>query len=586
MKERSIDGQNVFSPLTKDDPRAIGEYTLTGRLGEGGMGTVYLGTSPTGRRVAVKVVKRQFTEDTGFAARFRSEVANARKVASFCTARVLDDGVAEDGRPYMVTDYISGTPLSTQIATYGPLEESPLVGMAFGVCAALAAIHAAGLVHRDLKPGNVILSMTGPRVIDFGIARALSGLTGPTLTGEVVGTPGWWAPEQIDGGPVTPAADVFAWGCLVAYAGTGRHPFGDGDPMTVAYRILHEEPRLAGLPEPLDRLVRRALHRDPALRPTARDLLLDLIGGEADGPSTHVLEALWEPPSNLRAPGGPSAGPDDDPGGPFGGHDGRDGTTRPDHRPGRPRHEPGGEPEPGPSPQQALPSGHEEATLRGHGPGAEPDPESPGRHDSGPAGYSRPADGRDHGPAAWRPGGRRRARTRAAAVVAAAALALIAGAALVVRWNGPGAGGGAGAPSRDTDLGRRVLVGERGLQFLVSAPPVCGGPPPAGGTGGPGGQTCRAYWFVLNMGGTPVTLTGAPELVDDAGGRHAMARAVGTGAPDGPGAVAPGPGERPVDIRPGQVLTFGAAYELPAGRTAVALTGRIAAGTAPIEVRL
>ncbi|GII77917.1 hypothetical protein Sru01_28990 [Sphaerisporangium rufum] len=266
------------------------------------MGTVYLGTAPGGRPVAVKVVRRRHAEDGGFAARFRAEVANARRVASFCTAAVVDDGVADDGRPYLVTEYIAGTPLSAQIGEHGPLPGSALVGLAFGVCAALAAIHAAGLVHRDLKPGNVILSLTGPRVIDFGIARALDAATGPTLTGEVVGTPGWWAPEQIDGRPVTPATDVFAWGCLVAYAGNGRHPFGAGGAMAVAYRIMHEEPDLGGLPASLEPLVRRAVHRDPAARPTARELLLALIGGaDAEEPATRVLEAMWEPPGNLHA---------------------------------------------------------------------------------------------------------------------------------------------------------------------------------------------------------------------------------------------------------------------------------------------
>ncbi|MFC4534207.1 serine/threonine-protein kinase [Sphaerisporangium dianthi] len=529
-----MDGQGVSSPLRDGDPATIGSYTLTGRLGEGGMGTVYLGRSATGRQVAIKVVKRQFTEDTGFAARFRSEVASARKVASFCTARVLDDGVAEDGRPYMVTDFISGTSLSTQITAYGPLEESPLVGMAFGICAALAAIHAAGLVHRDLKPGNVILSMTGPRVIDFGIARALGGLTGPTLTGEVVGTPGWWAPEQIDGGPVTPAADVFAWGCLVAYAGSGRHPFGEGDPMTVAYRILNEEPRLSGLPEPLDRLVRRALQREPAARPTARDLLLALIGGDdaGDGPSTRVLEALWEPPKNLHDPGG---APDS-------------------------RHSAGRDGEPGQGPHP------ERSSYRGTG--------------RGPFGTPLPGSG------LWRGWSRRRTRRVSIAVVVT--LAVCAGAVLVARWgalSGDTETGRAG-PGQANDIGRRIAVGDRGLQLLVSAPPVCGSPVVADGKSVPGRQQCRAYWFVLNMGGTPIRLTGRLDLVDDAAQRHQMAGVLTTSLQLALGAPDPGPPNRPVDLQPGQVLTFGGTYELAAERAAVALAGRIVAGDAPVEIRL
>ncbi|WP_424537188.1 serine/threonine-protein kinase [Sphaerisporangium viridialbum] len=468
---------------------------MTGRLGEGGMGTVYLGTSATGQQVAVKVVKRQFTEDAGFTARFHSEVASARKVASFCTARVLDDGVAEDGRPYMATDYIAGTPLSTQIAQYGPLEESPLVGVAFGVCAALAAIHAAGLVHRDLKPGNVILSTTGPRVIDFGIARALDGLTGPTLTGEVVGTPGWWAPEQIEGRPVTPATDVYAWACLVAYAGSGRHPFGAGDPMTVAYRTLHEEPDLRGLPEPLDRLVPRALDRDPAARPTAQELLLALIGGgtASDGPSTRVMEAMWEPPDNLRA--------------------------------------------------------------------------------------------RTEAPA-----GRPRGRQRAWALVALAAVLAVSAAAVVARWDRTATGtttwtGEADTPVRANDVGRRILVGDQGLQIVLHEPPDCGGPLDAHGEPTAGPWSCRASWFVLNMGGTPIKLAGFLELVDDRAQRHKVSRVIRADDhfPSGPGAA---PGTGAVDIQPGQVLAFGGEYALPEGRRAVALAGQVISGGESIEVRV
>ncbi|WP_308169937.1 serine/threonine-protein kinase [Acrocarpospora catenulata] len=281
----------ISAPLSAGDPARIGPYRLLGRLGSGGMGTVYLGEDD-GRQVAVKVVKRQYAVDEEFAARFLAEVAHAQRVASFCTALVLDQGV-HDGRPYMVTEYIAGTPLDRQIAASGPLDAGTLHGVAFGVAAALTAIHAAGLVHRDLKPANVILSMSGPRVIDFGIARAVDATHGHTETGEVVGSPGWWAPEQLQGRVVTPAVDVFTWGCLVAYAGSGRHPFGEGDPMVLAHRVLEAEPDLDGLPAPLDHQVRRALHKEPRHRPTAQELLLALVGGRED-PSTAVLP--WEPP--------------------------------------------------------------------------------------------------------------------------------------------------------------------------------------------------------------------------------------------------------------------------------------------------
>ncbi|WP_431916578.1 protein kinase domain-containing protein [Nonomuraea jabiensis] len=294
------------APLRPTDLREIGPYRLLGRLGEGGMGTVFLARAPTGRFVALKVVKAEFANQEGFAARFHAEVENARRVASFCTAQVLDNGNTGDGRPYMVTEYIAGTPLSDQIAKYGALEPGPLHGVALGVAAALAAIHVAGLVHRDLKPANVILSLSGPRVIDFGIARALDRETGFTLSGELLGSPGWWAPEQVRGEVVSPAADIFAWGCLVAYAGNGRHPFGRGDPITLATRVLNTPPELGVLPAPLNELVRRATSMDPAVRPSAQDLLLALVGGStparpADPPTLVATEMLneWQPPQNV-----------------------------------------------------------------------------------------------------------------------------------------------------------------------------------------------------------------------------------------------------------------------------------------------
>ncbi|MEU8197892.1 protein kinase [Microbispora amethystogenes] len=292
---------DATTPLAPSDPETIGDYRLVGRIGSGGMGTVYMGVSPEGRHVAVKVIRAGRSGDSGFTARFASEVEHARAVASFCTAQVLGHGETPDGRPYMVTEYIPGTPLDRHIATDGPLEPGTLHGVAFGVAAALTAIHAAGLVHRDLKPSNVILSMSGPRVIDFGISRAVDATHGHTGTDELVGTPGWWAPEQLRGLPVTPAADVFTWGCLVAYAATGRHPFGEGDPMVLAHRLLESAPDLGTLPAPLDRLVRRALDREPRNRPTSQELLLDLVGSRPD-PTTQVIEGPWDPPAFPSAP--------------------------------------------------------------------------------------------------------------------------------------------------------------------------------------------------------------------------------------------------------------------------------------------
>ncbi|MFE3448362.1 serine/threonine-protein kinase [Nonomuraea sp. NPDC059194] len=292
-------------PLRPADAREIGPYRLLGRLGEGGMGTVFLAIAPTGRPVAVKVVKAEFANQEGFNARFHAEVDNARRVASFCTAQVLDNGNDGAGRPYMVTEYISGVPLSEQITKYGALDPAALHGVALGVAAALAAIHVAGLVHRDLKPANVILSMSGPRVIDFGIARALDRESNFTLSGELLGSPGWWAPEQVRGQQVTPAADVFAWGCLVAFAGNGRHPFGRGDAITLATRVLHQPPDLGALPAPLNELVRQATAMDPLHRPSAQDLLIALVGGRVPTPDPatvvcdDVLGQTWQPPPNV-----------------------------------------------------------------------------------------------------------------------------------------------------------------------------------------------------------------------------------------------------------------------------------------------
>ncbi|MEU4508118.1 serine/threonine-protein kinase [Nonomuraea wenchangensis] len=294
------------APLRPTDLREIGPYRLLGRLGEGGMGTVFLARAPTGRFVALKVVKAEFANQEGFAARFHAEVENARRVASFCTAQVLDNGNTGDGRPFMVTEYIAGTPLSEQIAKFGALDPGPLHGVGLGVAAALAAIHVAGLVHRDLKPANVILSLSGPRVIDFGIARALDRETGFTMSGELLGSPGWWAPEQVRGEAISPAVDIFAWGCLIAYAGNGRHPFGRGDPITMAHRVLNTPPDLGALPAPLNELVRLATSMEPAARPTAQDLLIALVGGNTPAPSINpptlvATEMLndWQPPRNV-----------------------------------------------------------------------------------------------------------------------------------------------------------------------------------------------------------------------------------------------------------------------------------------------
>jgi hypothetical protein len=287
-----IDGSprlGAVAPLLPGDPPSVGRYVLSGRLGAGGMGTVYLGRLGVGGPpVAIKVVHPDLAGDPEFRARFADEVAAARRVSPFCTARVVDADPAAPS-PYLVTEFVDGVPLSVAVADGGPLDESTLHGVALGVAAALSAVHAAGVVHRDLKPANVLLSLSGPRVIDFGIARALDVAREHTQAGMLVGTPGWMAPEQFRGGAVGPAADVFSWGSLVAYAATGRNPWSSVpsgpslSPAEQAQRILHGTAALDGLTGPLRRLVESALVKDPARRPTARQLVDALLGGPGPG---------------------------------------------------------------------------------------------------------------------------------------------------------------------------------------------------------------------------------------------------------------------------------------------------------------
>ncbi|WP_007518058.1 serine/threonine-protein kinase [Pseudofrankia saprophytica] len=280
-------------PLAAHDPRRIGPYALLSRLGTGGMGTVYLGRGPAGRLVAVKVIRPDLAADEEFRRRFRQEVAAARRVAPFCTAEVLDAD-PDASAPYLVTEFIDGLRLDQAIARGGPLTSSTLTGLAVGVATALTAIHRAGLIHRDLKPSNVLLSLSGPRVIDFGIAQAVAADSKAKPTSWGFGSAGWMAPEQINGQPIGPAADVFTWGILMAYAGTGRHPFGEGQDIDLAYRTVSAEPDLIGLAPPLYGLVAAALTKDPDGRPSARDLLLALVetgpsGGAGLAPGEELL---------------------------------------------------------------------------------------------------------------------------------------------------------------------------------------------------------------------------------------------------------------------------------------------------------
>jgi eukaryotic-like serine/threonine-protein kinase len=303
-------GPRRAAPLGPGDPEWVGPYRLLGRLGAGGMGTVFLGRGGDGEPVAVKVLRPELAGDPSFLRMFRHEVAAARRVVGFCTARVIDAELSGE-LPYLVTEYVDGVRLDRAIAASGRLAATDLAGLAVGMAAALTAIHGAGVVHRDLKPSNVLLSYFGPKVIDFGIARALDASAASTATGKLMGSPGWMAPEQFGPGPVTAAVDIFVWGSLVAYAGTGRRPFGQGTVVEVVYRIRHEPPDLGALEGRLRALVEGCMDKEPERRPSARTLLLELLGDHADpdpqAAATQLLQRSWSAPPAAAVEPGPAA---------------------------------------------------------------------------------------------------------------------------------------------------------------------------------------------------------------------------------------------------------------------------------------
>ncbi|MGW6454757.1 serine/threonine-protein kinase, partial [Streptomyces sp. NPDC055078] len=251
--------------LVSGDPLHIGAYRLLARLGAGGMGQVYLARSDRGRTVAVKLVRPELAERDEFRDRFRQEVHAARRVGGEWTAPVLDADT-EAPVPWVATGYVAGPSLHDMISA-GPLPERSVRILGSGLAHALRDIHAAGLIHRDLKPSNILITIDGPRVIDFGIARALETTAdgGLTRTGSVIGSPGFMAPEQVRGTRVTTACDIFCLGSVLAYAATGRLPFGSADSGAHAtmFRIAEEEPELTGLPDGLADLVRDCLRKEP-----------------------------------------------------------------------------------------------------------------------------------------------------------------------------------------------------------------------------------------------------------------------------------------------------------------------------------
>jgi serine/threonine protein kinase len=291
---------------------SCGPYQLHGRLGAGGMGVVYLAFGTDNTPVALKVLQPALAHDEDYRVRFIREVNAARLVDSPHVARVMAAETAQEPL-WMATEYVEGATLAHAVEANGPVPSDRLRGLASDLAGAVLALHTAGLVHRDLKPANVVLAWSGPKLIDFGIAKH-DGATDLTQSGVTVGSLQWMSPEVLNGYPAARASDVFAWGLCVAFAGTGRPPFGAGNPTAVAYRIASEQPDLSGLPPDLAPLVASTLDKDPQVRPTARELTLTLAGlGGRGSQATAVAvprpEGGWTGPNPTNVVGPPANPP-------------------------------------------------------------------------------------------------------------------------------------------------------------------------------------------------------------------------------------------------------------------------------------
>ncbi|GAA0996890.1 hypothetical protein GCM10009555_093480 [Acrocarpospora macrocephala] len=290
-------------PLRSGDPHNLGAYRLQGRIGEGGQGVVFLGVGSSGDHVAVKLLRSDLAGDPMMRERFLREVDAAKRVSPFCTAQLIETGVAGD-QPYIVSEYIEGDTLQQRVLTSGPLGGPALHRLAIGTATALAAIHQAGVVHRDFKPANVIMGPDGPRVIDFGIAKALD--ASATQTSRPVGTPAYMAPEQIMGHQVGPPADLFAWACTILYAATGNSPFGSDTLPAVINRILNAAPTTDSLHGLLRDVVESCVAKDPRARPTAEQVLLRLLQHAQPNPAilqeAAAAAGATPPPPNAWAP--------------------------------------------------------------------------------------------------------------------------------------------------------------------------------------------------------------------------------------------------------------------------------------------
>jgi hypothetical protein len=299
----------MVGELQAGDPLWVGPYRLVGRLGSGGMAQVFLGRSDTGTLAAVKVIHPELAGEVGFRERFAREVACAANVSGQFTALVLDADV-QSATPWLATAYVAGPSLAEAVAMQGPLPVPVVLTLAVGLAQGLGAIHAAGVVHRDLKPDNVLLASDGPRVIDFGISRSReAGLL--TQAGMVVGSPGFMSPEQARGRNVGPPSDVFSLGAVLAFAATGTQPFGTGTPPMLMSRVVHHEPDLSGLPAPVWPLVAWCLAKDPGRRPSTSQLLALLGGARRAAPRAYRHRIPAAGPAAVaaaaRAPAAPAA---------------------------------------------------------------------------------------------------------------------------------------------------------------------------------------------------------------------------------------------------------------------------------------
>ncbi|MFI2315417.1 serine/threonine-protein kinase [Streptomyces sp. CB00072] len=431
MSTRSPGTHPVRPALSADDPQEIGGYRLHARLGSGGMGVVYLAHTRGGRPIALKVVREDYAADPGFRLRFADEVASARRIHGLFTAQVIDSGV-DDPIPWLATAYVPGPSLAQAVQRHGPLPPRTVLLLVAGIAEALQAIHGAGVVHRDLKPANVLIAEDGPRVIDFGIARAADA-AGLTATGLRIGTAAYMAPEQAMGLPVTPAADVFALGALAVYVAGGLPPFGAGPESATLYRVVHEPPDLSRVPPDLRELFGGCLAKQPGLRPAPDDIIAAVRAHARVAPSLEFTHG-WLPPG-LRGEIGPG---------------GEHGPPSPVHR---------APTQGGPTPTRARPD-PEAYLVRA--------PDFPG----GTGGGAAEPGGRDRGDGA--PRNRRRPRgrrwTRAVLVAAAVAVVLVAVAAAPHLSDRPGRAG-AHTPDAPRRTGQQPPVPDPPTSAAVSPPP-------------------------------------------------------------------------------------------------------------------